>query len=293
MKKTIHNAFTLIVMLALIVSSCLWTGCSTTGKTSLLGSVKQVIVGDDYEAAGKAVGEAGYTAYVILKGNPKYEKYTKKCEELYAALDDAESETVKLGTVNQVALEVMQAALTAKYGYAKASLITTGVRIGGAVADRIIAKRVDAVAADQFLKGFKQGLDLAIAKTPADAFAEPYKPKAFDCKDGNCTVIVGSRAVRHQRNVAQQLIDEGYADKDAKPKADGNPTAYQNLKDLIERCDTLKKLNVAETNCYIHHFTVKDGKLAEIEFRVLDDGKEVAIDCVSCCALSELDDIAE
>ena len=292
MKKTIHNVFTLLVMLALIVSSCLWTGCSTTGKTSLLGSVKQVIVGDDYEAAGKAVGEAGYTAYIILKGNPKYDKYTKKCEELYAALDAADSD-VKIGTVNTVAMEVMNAALTVKYGYAKAQLITTGVRIGGAVADRIIARRVDAVAAEQFLKGFKQGLDLAIAKTPADAFAEVEKPKAFECKDGNCTVIVGSRAVRHQKNVSQQIIDEGYVDKDEKPKADGNPSVYQNLKDLIERCNTLKKLNVAETNCYIHHFTVRDGKLAEIEFRVLDDGKEVAIVCVSCCALSELDDITE
>ena len=211
MKKTIHNVFTLLVMLALIVSSCLWTGCSTTGKTSLLGSVKQVIVGDDYEAAGRAVGEAGYMAYVILKGDKKYDKYTAKCEELYAALDNAESETVKLGTINQVALEVMQSALTAKYGYAKASLITTGVRIGGAVADRIIAKRVDAVAAEQFLKGFKQGVDIAIARTPADALIpvekEP-KEKAFECPNGNCSIVVGTRNCKVQKAIAKQLIDE-------------------------------------------------------------------------------------
>lgn len=289
MKKTIHNAITLIVMLALIASSCLWTGCSSNGKTNLLGSVKQVIVGDDYEAAGKAVGEAGYMAYVILKGDSKYNKYTTKCEELYAALDNAESETVKLGTINQVALEVMQVALTAKYGYVKAQLITTGVRIGGVVADRIIARRVDTIAADKFIKGFKEGLDLAIAKTPADALIpaeKEQKVKAFDCPDGNCTITAGSRDVKFQQRMAWQIIDEGYADKDEVVKEGHN--AYTNCKDLITRCKTLRKFNVAETRCYIHHFTVENGKLKNIEFRMILDDGEIVTNCVTCESYPEL-----
>ena len=116
MKKL--SAFLMVGLFVLLIGLSLFeVGC--TSVTPMLGNVTQVIVGDDYEAAGKAVGEAGYTAYVILKGNPKYDKYTKKCEELYAALDAADSD-VKIGTVNTVAMEVMNAALTVKYGYAKA-----------------------------------------------------------------------------------------------------------------------------------------------------------------------------
>ena len=293
--KKITNLVMALMMTSLLVFTLLGAGCAAmkNGKPSLLGTVKDVIVGNDYEAAGKTVGEAAYMGFLILEGNPKYDKYTEKCKELYKALDNAESETVKLGTVNSIAMEVMQVALTAKYGYVKAQLITTGVRIGGAVADRIIANKVDTVAADKFIKGFKEGIDLAIAKTPADALTELEKPKAFECKDGNCTVTVGSRDVQYQRKVAKQLIDDGYADKNEKPK-EGAHTAYQNLKDLQERCKVLRKFGVAETNCYIHHFTVKDGKLAEIEFRMISyDGEEFVTDCVTCCTMPELESVEE
>lgn len=289
MKNKLERILTIFCLVALIVSSCLWTGCANTGKQSLLGSVKQVIVGEDYEAAGKVAGEAGYMAYVILKGDKKYEKYTTKCEELYAALDNAESETVKLGTINTVALEVMEVALTAKEGYAKAKLITTGVRIGGAVADRIIAKKVDTVAADKFIRGFKEGLDLAMAKTPADALIpaeEEQKVKVFDCPDGNCTITAGSRDVKFQQRMAQQIIDDGYADKNEVVKEGHN--AYTNCKDLITRCKTLRKFNVAETHCYIHHFTVENGKLKNIEFRMILDEGEIVTNCVTCESYPEL-----
>jgi hypothetical protein len=277
------------IIMAAILAVATMTGCTSTGKQSLLGSVKQVIVGEDYEAAGKVAGEAGYMAYVILKGDKKYEKYTTKCEELYAALDNAESETVKLGTINTVALEVMEVALTAKEGYAKAKLITTGVRIGGAVADRIIAKKVDTVAADKFIKGFKEGLDLAMAKTPADALIpaeEEQKVKVFDCPDGNCTITAGSRDVKFQQRMAQQIIDDGYADKNEVVKEGHN--AYTNCKDLITRCKTLRKFNVAETRCYIHHFTVENGKLKNIEFRMILDEGEIVTNCVTCESYPEL-----
>ena len=285
MKKTIHNAFTLIVMLALIVSSCLWTGCSTTGKTSLLGSVKQVIVGDDYEAAGKAVGDASYTAYVLLKGNPKYEKYTKKCEELYAALDDAESETVKLGTVNQVALEVMQAALTAKYGYAKASLITTGVRIGGAVADRIIAKKVDTVAAGLFVKGFKEGIDeaksLAIPTAQTDASS---LPNYITCAKGNkCRFTFTDRTTAVQLAIAKELDDYKFLDKKEKRTDEYVPTKAENVLDLIGMLEKMLELGESTSNVWISEVCINEnGKLDSIKFLCDDDGVIKATDCVSC-----------
>ena len=293
MKNKLERILTIICLAALIASSCLWTGCASNGNSGLLGTVKQVIVGDDYEAAGKVVGEAGYDAYVILKGNPKYDKYTKKCEEIYAALDAQDAE-LKIGTINTVAMEVMNAALTVKYGYAKAQLITTGVRIGGAVADRIIAKRVDAVAADQFLKGFKQGVDLAIARTPADALIpiekEP-KEKAFECPNGNCSIVVGTRNCKVQKAVAKQLIDEKYVDKDEKRVEELKHTPYENCKELIARIKNLRKFGVEETACYIHHFVIKEGKLAEIEFRMYsgEEYGETIIYCVECCMTPELD----
>ncbi len=294
MKKILYLMMVTAICFAMIcLPLFLCASCKSAVRPSLLGTVKNVLIGDDYEAAGKTFGEACYMGYLILEGNPKYKEYTDKCKELYKALDAAEAETVKLGTVNTVAMEVMQVALTAKYGYVKAQLITSAVRIGGAVADRIIARRVDTVAADKFIKGFKEGIDLAIAKTPPDALVEPEKPKAFDCKDGNCTVVVGSRDAQHQRKVAKQLIEDGYADKNEKPK-EGEHTAYQNLTDLQERCKVLRKFGVAETNCYIHHFVIKDGKLAEIEFRMISfDGEEFVTDCVSCCTMPELDGLEE
>ena len=293
MKDKLLAFLSVMIFALLVVVSLTSIGCKTAGGPSLLGTVKNVLIGDDYEAAGKTFGEASYMGYLILEGNPKYKEYTDKCKELYKALDNAESETVKLGTVNTVAMEVMEVALTAEYGYVKARLITSAVRIGGAVADRIIARRVDTVAADKFINGFKEGLDLAIAKTPADALVEPEKPKAFDCKDGNCTVVVGSRDAQHQRKVAKQLISDGYADKNEKPK-EGAHTTYQNLKDLQERCKVLRKFGVSETNCYIHHFVVKDGRLTEIEFRMISfDGEEFVTDCVSCCTMPELDGLEE
>ena len=286
MKKTIHNVFTLLVMLALIVSSCLWTGCSTTGKTSLLGSIKQVIVGDDYEAAGRAVGEASYMASVILKGDKKYDKYTTKCEELYAALDNAESETVKLGTLNQVALEVMQAALTAKYGYAKASLITTGVRIGGAVADRIIAKKVDTVAADLFINGFKEGIDeargAAIPTTPTDTAS---LPNYITCKKGSkCMFTFTNRFTAVQLAIAKELDDYGFLDKSAVRKDPYVPTDAENVVDFIGLCEKMLELGVDKMKVWIAEVRInEDGKLESIKFLYEDfDGEIKETNCATC-----------
>jgi len=286
---------TFIIMAALLAVATM-TGCKSTGKQSLLGSVKQVIVGDDYEAAGRAVGEASYTARLILAGNPKYDKYISKYDEFCQALDNAESETVKLGTINQVALEVMQVALTAKYGYAKASLITTGVRIGGAVADRIIAKKVDTVAADQFIKGFKEGLDAARETTPAESIvvADNAAKKPFECPEGNCDITVTNKKVSHQLAIAKELRDGGYLDENEQPASEYACTKYKNVIDFISRCDVLKKFNVKKTQLYITKFSVKGGKLSSIEFKMLmDDGSTLDVDCVACMTVPEIDDLID
>jgi hypothetical protein len=286
MKTKLERILTLFCLAALIVSSCLWTGCSTTGKTSLLGSVKQVIVGDDYEAAGRAVGEAGYMAYVVLKGDKKYAKYTDKCEELYAALDNAESETVKLGTINQVALEVMQVALTAKYGYAKASLITTGVRIGGAVADRIIAKKVDTIAADKFVKGFKEGIDEAKgAALPAVVTDTTKAPKYITCQKGQkCQFTFTNRSTAVQLEIAKELDDYGFLDKTEVRTDPYIPTKAENVADLIKKLEKMRELGEETSIVWIAEVRINEnGKLDSIKFLYEEaDGEIKETNCVSC-----------
>lgn len=286
MKKTIHNVFTFIVMLALIVSSCLLTGCSTTGKSSLLGSVKQVIVGDDYEAAGRAVGEASYMARVILAGNPKYDKYIAKYDEFCNALANAESETVKLGTINQVALEVMEVALTAKEGPAKAKLITTGVRVGGAVADRIIAKKVDTVAADLFIKGFKEGIDeakgAAIPSTPTDT---TKAPKYITCQKGQkCQFTFTNRSMTVQTAIAKELDDYGFLDKTEVRKDPYIPTNAENVLDLVAKNEKMMELGIDTCKVWISEVRINEGgKLESVKFLYQDfDGEIKETNCVSC-----------
>ena len=300
--------FILFIFLTIMMSalSLFMTGCAS-GKNSLLGTVKNVIVGDDYEAAGETLGSVGVTAYTILKGDSKYDKYTSKVEELYAALEKADG-GVTAGNVNELVLEVAQVALTAKYGYAKASLITTGIRVGGAVADRIIARKVDEVAAEQFLKGFKSGIGKALADLPEDAFAETEKveEKAFECDGGNCDIVVTDRSVKKQRAIAEQLVEEKWVKKSDAPREGMAESDYKNVKDFIERCKVLKKFGVKTTDLYISRFkckTVKgdDGKdvksLESIEFKMIvrdeETGKadEFDVFCVSCQDVPEIEDM--
>ena len=295
----------LLFIMAALVATLVFTGCSSTkGGKSLLGSVKEVIIGDDYYSAGETLGNVSVTAYTILKGNPKYDKYTGKMEELWDALNKAEG-GVTAGSVNELALEVAQVALTAKYGYAKSRLITTGIRIGGAVADRIIAKKVDEVAAEQFLQGFKTGIDKALADLPPDAFAptEKVEEKAFECDGGNCDILVTDRSVKKQRAIAEQLIDEKWVKKTDLPREGMEESDYKNVSDFIERCKVLKKFGVKTTDMYIKRFKCKtvqgtDGKdirsLENIEIKLIitdeDTGetKEYDVKCVGCTDIPEI-----
>lgn len=294
--KILHQIIFTIMASLLLFAALPLTGCA--GKTgsgkSLLGTVKQVIVGDDYYQAGKNVGGASVVAYGLLKGDSKYDKYTKKCEELYAALQTAEGGATA-GGANEIALEVLQAALTAKYGYAKASLITTAVRIGGAVADRIIAKKVDEVAANQFLNGFRDGVEESLAGLPADALtpAEKTDDKPFECPDGNCTVNITNRKVSHQIAVAKELLDGGYADKEEVVEI-GEVSKYDNISHFVERCKILQKYKVKKTVLYIKQFVIEGGKLKTIAFKMInDDGKEIDVDCVGCMDIPEIADLLD
>ena len=64
-----------------------------------------------------------------------------------------------IGAVNTVALAVCKAALTAKYGEARAELIAESILLGGALADRIVEQRIDTEAAGQFIAAFKAAID--------------------------------------------------------------------------------------------------------------------------------------
>lgn len=115
--------------------------------------------------------------------------------------------------------------------------------------------------------------------------------KAFECKDGNCIIVIDDRTVNFQTRVAQQLIDDGYANPDEKVEEGHN--AYQNCKDLIERCKVLSKFDKKETRCYIREFTIEGGVLKTIEFRMVGYEGEFVTDCVACCVYLELDDIPD
>lgn len=147
----------IFLLLFVVVSVSMFTvGCQSTNAFS---KVRDVVVGDDYKAAGEIVGEAGYYAYCILKESGEYPEYVEKAEEIYKALD--EGDYGNIGAINEIGLKMCETALAAKYGYAKAVLITRAVKIGGCIADRIIANRIDTVAANQFAAGFLNGVNKA------------------------------------------------------------------------------------------------------------------------------------
>lgn len=294
----------LFVALVLVVGM---TGCTNTGK-SFFGVVKNVVIGDDYEAAGRMVGNAGYMAYVIMKGDPKYDKYTAKAEEIYAALDNAES--FDTATVNQVFLEILQAALTARYGYFKAVAITNGVRIGGVVADRLILKNVSATDANLYVKGLKEGIDEARADTPIealDAAAASYKEKAEKAKNEASAKYIVCEAGKpcdldfsKMRSTAKQLVlaneimagvKEGkYLDPAEQRDAELNPTKYENLVDFIERTTNMKKFKVKKLRCWIGkvHVTA-EGKMDVLEFLWEDEeGNILVCKCTGCVGDYEL-----
>ena len=286
-----------LILIACFLSLVCFTGCTSVGK-NFFGIVKGVVIQDDYEAAGRMVGEAGYMAYVIMKGDPKYDKYTAKAEEIYAALDNAEG--FDTASMNQVILEIMKAALTAKYGYVKATLITDGIRIGGVIADRLILKDVSAADATLYVKGLKEGIDEARGKTPAIALDEAEakrqeklakekakqegkekekeeqekdewaKPVYITCAPvKTCSYKFNDRTLAVQKRIAQELDKFGFLDKTEQPADEYTVPKYKNVEALITRCEDLEKFGVKKLNVWISDVKV------DCKWKVGDDGKEV------------------
>jgi hypothetical protein len=174
MKK---NAFALILigtMLCLIVASLIWTGCTTASPLGQAAGSSLTVT--DYKLAGQAVGEASYYAYSFLKQNPKYVKYTDRCEKIYTALGKAHEgnpdTNIDIAAVNDAALEVLNAVLTAKYGPSQAYLITSGARIAIIFATNLVKRKIPENKLDVYLDGVWQGIQTAKANG-ADFIAEP------------------------------------------------------------------------------------------------------------------------
>lgn len=287
-----------ILLTACMTLMLITTGCAEVSK-GFFGTVGKVVLPDDYEVAGQMTGEAAYAAYVIMKGDPKYDKYTTKMEEIYKALEAGEQDSFTMGDLNNTFLEVMRVAMTAKYGYVKGALITDGIRIGGVIADRIVSKKVDTVNAELYFKGMKEGIDKAIANTPAEAFAEFQKPTEEDkriikCPDGNCKGDLStSKKVAFQAQAAQELLDSGWVDPNEVVPEDEHNT-YKNLQDLVERCKILKKFGIKKTVLYMGKYEIKDNKLVSLEFWFQeDDGELFKVTCVGCMTIPELLDVPD
>ena len=269
------------IMFALIAGLLLvtLTGC----KTGLTGipSLKETIVGNNYASAGEIIGESSFYAYELLKADPKYAKYAQKMEEVYAKIEKGETTSEGVGVINEVALLISEQALAAKYGTVEAVLITRGIRIGGAIADRIISGKVDKAEADEFFKGFLQG----VAKAKGE-WVEPVseiKDEVFSCPNGECeyTKLRSKDTVEFQLKLAKKLKDE-YADKNEKLEGDKLVTDYDNLLHFIERMEQLDAKGYKTTKVVIDEFKISGKKLKKIVFLscILQPWHE--IDCVGC-----------
>ncbi len=168
-----------ILMIGCLLTVMLFSLLNVTGckSTSPLGNaVGSQLAITDYKLAGQAVGEAGYYAYAYLKQDEKYATYTARCEQIYAALEDAREgdpdASIDIAAVNDAALQVLQVVLAAKYGPTQAALITSGARIGILFASNLVKQRIPENKLNLYLDGVWQGIQTA-KKNGADLIAEP------------------------------------------------------------------------------------------------------------------------
>lgn len=295
MNKPIKQiAFAIMLVLTSVVT---FTGCAGLDQ-NLLGNLKPSVSVQNPRKLGKLAGEGAYLAYVVCKNNPKYDKEVAMCEEVWDKLL-AEDGTVTVADINNLAIQMGSAAVADKYGWVYASAVVMGMQAAGALADNAASGNIDTEFLNEFLGGAVEGVNLMKATIPADALIpaeKEKKVKVFECPGGNCTITPSSRDVKYQQRLAQQLIDDGYVDKDEVVKEGHN--AWQNCKDLITRCKTLRKYKVEETRCYIHHFIIENGKVKEIEFHMIgyqngDEPYEYVTNCVTCEMYLELEDLPD
>lgn len=291
MKKAFHYLLVLVITTVFLLGLISTVGCQHTKGTNFIDSVKNVIVGDDYYAAGKTVGKGSVIAYYALLGNDKYSDITGKCKELWKELDNQEGD-FSIGTINKIAIEVCRKAVTDRYGFLAGTAAADALNVAGVVIDRNLAKKIDAVATSQFVSGYHDGVEEELKNIPADALTKPEKDdkKPFECTDGNCEVTITNRKVSHQIAVAQELLDGNYADK-SETAPDGEVSKYDNITHFIERCKILQKYKVKKTDLYIKSFKIEGGVLKTISFKmILDDGKEFDVSCVGCMDIPEIVD---
>lgn len=294
-------AFTIMLVLACMV---MFTGCKGLDQSLLGNATPAVSVTKNPYNAGVLVGEYAWVAYGVCQGNEKCADEIALCEEIWQKLEAEEA--VDIGTLNNLALQIGQKAVQEKYGYVYAGAIMLAVNAMGSMVDNSIAGNIDTEGIGEFLNGVRDGVRKGQAIIPKEAFAPDPKPekKAFECPDGNCDIVVTNRNVKHQRAIAQQLIDEGWVKKGDKPREGMEESDYKNVDDFINRCATLKKYSVKTTDLYIKRFKCKTVKnetgedvrsLENIEFKMIvkdedtGEAKEFDVFCVSCQDVPEID----
>ncbi len=157
----------------LITASVFEVGCKSTPLKDALGNTLTV---DDIETYGELVGETGYYVYCYYKNNPKYEKYTKRCEEIYSALEKAQEESGKEGldlqAVNDATLDIITIAAASELGPTGAA----GVRAASAVLLKLgyqfYKKQMNEDQLETYLAAAYRGVKRA-KENGADIIAEP------------------------------------------------------------------------------------------------------------------------
>ena len=224
MKKTIHNVFTLLVMLALIVSSCLWTGCASTPLKDALGNT---LTKADIQTYGETVGEVGYYVFKTYENNEKYAKQIERCKEIYSALEKAKTEGgregLDLAAVNDATCEIITMAATAKLGPANGALVGAGARCAILLGYNFYKNRVQEDNLEVYLNAVytgierakKNGADFIPAKTPIDELValEPSEECGIECviykvehalQDKNLTDYDKKRLKKHLKELNEQ-----------------------------------------------------------------------------------------
>jgi hypothetical protein len=202
----------------LVLACMMFTGCKGLDQSLLGNATPAVSVTKNPYNAGVLVGEGAWVAYGVCQGNEKYADEIAICEKVWQKLEAEEA--VDIGTLNNLALQIGQKAVQEKYGYVYAGAIMLAVNAMGSMVDNSIAGNINTEGIGEFLNGVRDGVRKGQAIIPKEAFAPDPKPekKAFECPDGNCDIVVTNRNVKHQRAIAQQLIDEEWVKKGDKPR---------------------------------------------------------------------------
>ena len=173
MKNKLERILTILCLSALIVSSCLWTGCASTPLKDALGNT---LTTQDIQTYGEVVGEAGYYAYSFYKNNPKYAKEIARIEQIWQAIERAKlnggREGLDLAAVNDATCEIITLAATAYLGPSNGALVGAGSRAALLLGYQFYKNRVKEDNLEVYLNAVYTGAGRA-KKNGADLIAEP------------------------------------------------------------------------------------------------------------------------